>query len=164
MQHFIQSARWRPTKQPLPNTERTRRTVAPAILIREENTVLRIVQFKKPTNSSIVTHTWLIQISLPPPSTFKLDNTALQSDHPFQSDTDTHTTMAEQRFETLQLHAGQDPDPTTKARATPIYQTTSFVFDSADHGADLFGLRGTPCLRATPPVTGVLTHTCNRRY
>ena len=50
--------------------------------------------------------------------------------------------MAEQRFETLQLHAGQEPDPTTKSRAAPIYQTTSFVFDSADHGADLFGLRG----------------------
>jgi O-acetylhomoserine (thiol)-lyase len=45
-------------------------------------------------------------------------------------------------FETLALHAGQeDPDPTTRARAVPIYQTTSYVFDNADHAADLFGLR-----------------------
>jgi O-acetylhomoserine (thiol)-lyase len=44
-------------------------------------------------------------------------------------------------FETLALHAGQDPDPTTNSRAVPIYQTTSYVFDSADHAADLFGLK-----------------------
>lgn len=45
-------------------------------------------------------------------------------------------------FETLALHAGQeDPDPATRARAVPIYQTTSYVFDNADHAADLFGLR-----------------------
>jgi cystathionine beta-lyase/cystathionine gamma-synthase len=50
--------------------------------------------------------------------------------------------MAEQRFETLQLHAGQVIDPTTKARAVPIYQTTSFAFDSCKHGADLFALKG----------------------
>ena len=37
--------------------------------------------------------------------------------------------MSEHRFETLQLHAGQEPDPATNARAVPIYQTTSFVFD-----------------------------------
>jgi O-acetylhomoserine (thiol)-lyase len=48
---------------------------------------------------------------------------------------------APQGFETLALHAGQDPDPTTNARAVPIYQTTSYVFDSAAHAADLFGLR-----------------------
>ncbi|HEV8193999.1 MAG TPA: homocysteine synthase [Ktedonobacterales bacterium] len=45
-------------------------------------------------------------------------------------------------FETLAVHAGQeDPDPTTRARAVPIYQTTSYVFQDADHAADLFGLR-----------------------
>lgn len=45
------------------------------------------------------------------------------------------------RFETLQLHAGQQIDPTTKARAVPIYQTTSYGFDNSEHAANLFGLR-----------------------
>ncbi|KZT67508.1 putative O-acetylhomoserine-lyase [Daedalea quercina L-15889] len=55
--------------------------------------------------------------------------------------------MAEQRFyktpefETLQLHAGQVPDPSTNARALPIYASTSFVFDSSEHAADLFAGR-----------------------
>ena len=40
-------------------------------------------------------------------------------------------------FDTLTLHAGQQPDPTTGARATPIYQTASYVFKSADHAAAL---------------------------
>ncbi len=53
--------------------------------------------------------------------------------------TDTETTA--QGFETLALHGGQEPDPTTNARAVPIYQTTSYTFDSADHAADLFGLK-----------------------
>ena len=44
-------------------------------------------------------------------------------------------------FETLQLHAGQEPDPATNARAVPIYATTSYVFDDAAHGADLFALK-----------------------
>lgn len=44
------------------------------------------------------------------------------------------------RFETLQVHAGQDPAPGTNARAVPIYQTTSFTFDDSAHGARLFGL------------------------
>ncbi|APZ34982.1 MULTISPECIES: bifunctional o-acetylhomoserine/o-acetylserine sulfhydrylase [Microbacterium] len=44
------------------------------------------------------------------------------------------------RFETKQIHAGAAPDPVTKARATPIYQTTSYVFDNADHAANLFAL------------------------
>ncbi|MBN9174101.1 MAG: aminotransferase class V-fold PLP-dependent enzyme, partial [Microbacterium sp.] len=44
------------------------------------------------------------------------------------------------RFETTQIHAGAQPDPTTKARATPIYQTTSYVFDNSDHAANLFAL------------------------
>ncbi|MDP8921353.1 MAG: PLP-dependent transferase, partial [Chloroflexota bacterium] len=44
-------------------------------------------------------------------------------------------------FETRQVHAGQRPDPYTGARATPIYQTTSFVFESPDHAASLFELQ-----------------------
>ena len=46
------------------------------------------------------------------------------------------------RFETLQLHVGQEnPDPATDARAVPIYQTTSYVFRNSQHAADRFGLR-----------------------
>ncbi len=45
------------------------------------------------------------------------------------------------RFETLQLHAGQQPDPATNARAVPIYQTTSYVFNNSEHGAKLFALQ-----------------------
>lgn len=45
------------------------------------------------------------------------------------------------KFETLQLHAGQVPDPATNSRAVPIYQTTSYVFNSAEHGANLFALK-----------------------
>jgi len=45
------------------------------------------------------------------------------------------------KFDTLSLHAGQQPDPTTGARAVPIYQTTSFVFKSTDHAANLFALK-----------------------
>ena len=45
------------------------------------------------------------------------------------------------RYETLQLHAGQEPDPATNSRAVPIYATTSYVFDDSEHGADLFALR-----------------------
>src|ERR1700749_2216803 len=44
-------------------------------------------------------------------------------------------------FATLSIHAGARPDPTTGARATPIYQTTAFVFDYVDHAAPLFGLQ-----------------------
>jgi O-acetylhomoserine (thiol)-lyase len=44
-------------------------------------------------------------------------------------------------FDTLAVHGGQTPDPTTTARAVPIYQTTSFVFNDTDHAADLFALR-----------------------
>jgi O-acetylhomoserine (thiol)-lyase len=44
------------------------------------------------------------------------------------------------RFETKQIHSGAQPDPVTKARATPIYQTTSYVFDNAEHAANLFSL------------------------
>ena len=45
------------------------------------------------------------------------------------------------RPETVALHGGQSPDPTTKARAVPIYQTSSFVFDDTEHAADLFALK-----------------------
>ncbi|GAA4451634.1 O-acetylhomoserine aminocarboxypropyltransferase/cysteine synthase [Nibrella saemangeumensis] len=60
-------------------------------------------------------------------------------------------------FETLQLHAGQETDPTTNSRAVPIYQTTSYVFNSAEHGADLFALRqfGNIYTRIMNPTTDV---------
>ena len=56
------------------------------------------------------------------------------------------------------LHAGQDVDPLTKSRAVPIYATTSFLFDSAEHAADLFGLRqfGNIYTRLQNPTTDVL--------
>ena len=44
------------------------------------------------------------------------------------------------KFDSLSLHAGQQPDPVTGARAVPIYQTTSYVFDDSDHAAALFNL------------------------
>ena len=49
--------------------------------------------------------------------------------------------MSNLRFETLQLHAGQEVDPTTGSRAVPIYQTTSYVFKNSEHGANLFALK-----------------------
>ena len=65
--------------------------------------------------------------------------------------------MSNHRFETLQLHAGQQIDPTTKSRALPIYQTTSFGFDSAEHAASLFGLKqfGNIYTRIMNPTTDV---------
>lgn len=61
------------------------------------------------------------------------------------------------KFETLQVHAGQAPDPTTGSRAVPIYQTTSFVFDNAEHGANLFALKqfGNIYTRIMNPTTDV---------
>ncbi|UYO47165.1 O-acetylhomoserine aminocarboxypropyltransferase [Rhodopseudomonas palustris] len=61
-------------------------------------------------------------------------------------------------FATLAVHAGAQPDPTTGARATPIYQTTSYVFNDADHAASLFGLQafGNIYTRITNPTTSVL--------
>lgn len=61
------------------------------------------------------------------------------------------------RFETLQLHAGQTPDAVTKSRAVPIYQTTSYTFDNADHAANLFGLKefGNIYTRIMNPTTAV---------
>src|SRR5580704_397343 len=60
-------------------------------------------------------------------------------------------------FETLTLHAGQDVDPTTKARAVPIYQTTSYVFDDTAHAARLFALQefGNVYTRIMNPTTAV---------
>ena len=49
--------------------------------------------------------------------------------------------MKKLHFETLQVHAGQEVDPTTLSRAVPIYQTSSYVFKDSKHAADLFGLR-----------------------
>src|SRR5690349_2842363 len=49
--------------------------------------------------------------------------------------------MSALRFETLQLHAGQEIDPTTRSRAVPIYQTTSYAFKDSEHGANLFALK-----------------------
>jgi O-acetylhomoserine (thiol)-lyase len=67
--------------------------------------------------------------------------------------------MADRRFgiETLCLHAGQIPDPATGARAAPIYQTTSFVFDSAEHAASLFNLQtfGNVYSRISNPTVAV---------
>jgi O-acetylhomoserine (thiol)-lyase len=60
-------------------------------------------------------------------------------------------------FDTLQLHAGQEVDPTTNSRAVPIYQTTSYVFNDSDHAANLFGLRefGNIYTRIMNPTTDV---------
>lgn len=60
-------------------------------------------------------------------------------------------------FDTLAVHAGQEPDPTTGARAVPIYQTTSYVFESTDHAANLFALKegGNIYTRIMNPTTDV---------
>lgn len=65
--------------------------------------------------------------------------------------------MSNYKFETLQVHAGQEVDPVTRSRAVPIYQTTSYTFDDAQHGADLFGLRkfGNIYIRLMNPTTDV---------
>lgn len=65
--------------------------------------------------------------------------------------------MSNYKFETLQVHAGQEIEPNTRARAVPIYQTTSYTFDDAQHGADLFGLRkfGNIYTRLMNPTTDV---------
>ena len=65
--------------------------------------------------------------------------------------------MSDYKFETLQLHAGQEVDPTTGSRAVPIYQTTSYVFKNAEHGANLFALKefGNIYTRIMNPTTDV---------
>jgi O-acetylhomoserine (thiol)-lyase len=65
--------------------------------------------------------------------------------------------MSDYRFETLQVHAGQEPAPGTNARAVPIYQTTSYTFDDSAHGARLFALQefGNIYTRIMNPTTDV---------
>src|SRR3954462_2881362 len=65
-------------------------------------------------------------------------------------------------FATLAVHAGAQPDPTTDAGVTPIYQTTSFVFNDADHAASLFGLQafGNIYTRISNPTAAVLEEDC----
>lgn len=65
--------------------------------------------------------------------------------------------MSNYHFETLQVHAGQEIDPTTKSRAVPIYQTTSYLFDNTEHAANLFGLKafGNIYTRIMNPTTDV---------
>ena len=65
--------------------------------------------------------------------------------------------MSNYKFETLQLHAGQDVDPVTKSRAVPIYQTTSYLFNDTAHAASLFGLKefGNIYTRLMNPTTDV---------
>ncbi len=65
--------------------------------------------------------------------------------------------MTDHQFETLQLHAGQSPDPLTNSRAVPIYQTSSYVFNNAEHGANLFALKefGNIYTRLMNPTTDV---------
>src|SRR5438105_1785063 len=65
--------------------------------------------------------------------------------------------MSTLHFDTLQLHAGQQVDPTTNARAVPIYQTTSYAFNSNEHAANLFGLKefGNIYTRIMNPTTDV---------
>lgn len=66
--------------------------------------------------------------------------------------------MSSYRFETLQLHAGQEVDPVTRSRAVPIYQTTSYTFKDSNHGANLFALKefGNIYTRIMNPTTDVL--------
>lgn len=61
-------------------------------------------------------------------------------------------------FETLQLHAGQQPDPTTGAQAVPIYQTAAYVFRNVEHAANLFALQesGNIYNRISNPTVDVL--------
>ena len=74
--------------------------------------------------------------------------------------TTTKTPIQERQlgFTTRQLHAGQEPDPTTGSRVVPIYQTTSYVFEDSDHAARLFALEepGNIYTRIMNPTTAVL--------
>lgn len=67
------------------------------------------------------------------------------------------STIKKLKFETLQVHAGQTADPTTGSRAVPIYQTSSYVFENAEHGANLFALKqfGNIYTRLQNPTTDV---------
>jgi O-acetylhomoserine (thiol)-lyase len=74
-----------------------------------------------------------------------------------QNGSEQSTEKRQPKFETLQLHAGQEPDPTTGSRAVPIYQTTSYVFDDTEHAASLFALKefGNIYTRIMNPTTDV---------
>lgn len=65
--------------------------------------------------------------------------------------------MSNYRFETLQIHAGQEVDPTTRSTAVPLYQTSSYTFKNSEHGANLFGLKefGNIYTRIMNPTTDV---------
>jgi len=65
---------------------------------------------------------------------------------------------SDKHFETLQIHAGQNPDPTTNSRAVPVYQTTSYTFNNSEHGANLFALKefGNIYTRIMNPTNDVL--------
>ena len=65
--------------------------------------------------------------------------------------------MSTYKFETLQLHAGQEPDAVTNSRAVPIYQTSSYNFNDSEHAADLFALKqfGNIYTRIMNPTTDV---------
>ena len=65
---------------------------------------------------------------------------------------------ATHNFETLCLHAGQQPDPTTTARAVPVYRTSSYVFRNTEHAANLFALKelGNLYTRVMNPTQDVL--------
>jgi O-acetylhomoserine (thiol)-lyase len=71
---------------------------------------------------------------------------------------DSEQTSRSLGFNTRALHTGYTPEPTTKARAVPIYQTTSFVFDNSEHAAALFGLQqfGNIYTRIMNPTNDVL--------
>src|ERR1700682_5949108 len=71
---------------------------------------------------------------------------------------DEETIMADYGFNPCAVHAGAQPDPATGARATPIYQTTAFVFEDADHAAALFNLQvfGNIYSRIMNPTNAVL--------
>ncbi len=77
---------------------------------------------------------------------------------PLKTDAAVAATQREYGIETLAVHAGARPDPVTGARSTPIYQTTSFAFDDADHAAELFNLQtfGYIYSRITNPTVAVL--------
>jgi O-acetylhomoserine (thiol)-lyase len=98
---------------------------------------------------------------MPPHAARRRRCTSSDQSAPRRDDRKEGTTMSETSepgFETLALHAGQQPDPTTGARAVPIYQTTSFAFKDAEHAARLFGLQepGNIYTRIMNPTTDVL--------
>ena len=75
---------------------------------------------------------------------------AKKSNHNHKKGDQKVATTDQLRFETLQVHAGQEVDKTTHSRALPIYQTSSYVFNNSDHAANLFGLaESTPVSKPT---------------